>query len=299
MFTRFTPYTHIFLAIYYIVISQIFMTNSFFIYWIIIEVLILLFMGFRYTLFYNRYTQLILYFLFQTLGSFRIIVAYLFGLKYFLIFSIFFKLGIFPFYSWYINVLFRFPNPRILLASTWHKLPPLFIFYLVLDRSILSFVFIFITLTVIVSSVFMISIYNIRYLIIVSSIGNNAFLLLALIRERLRVFLFFYAVYYVAIRLILKTFRQIRTHNYSTTPSSRRDRMIILFVIFNIASLPPLPVFIGKFLVLFNCISIYSNHSIYLLIIVLINVIMIVSYVNITFKYMINVYTNSSQYFLY
>lgn len=299
MFTRFTPYTHIFIAIYYIVISQIFITNSFFIYWIIIEVLILLFMGFRYTLFYNRYTQLILYFLFQTLGSFRIIVAYLFSLKYFLLFSVFFKLGIFPFYSWYINVLYRFPNPRILLASTWHKLPPLFIFYLVLDRRILSFVFIFITLTVIVSSVFMMSIYNIRYLVIVSSIGNNAFLLLALIRERFRVFILFYVIYYIAIRLILKTFRQIRTHNYSANPSLGWDRFITFFVMFNIASLPPLPVFIGKFLVLFNCISIYTNHSIYLLLIVLINVMIIVSYVNITFKYIINVYTNSSQYFLY
>lgn len=299
MFTRFTPYTHIFLALYYIVIRQIIFTNSFFIYWIIIEVLILLFMGFRYTLFFNGYTQLILYFLFQTLGSFRIIVAYLFRIKYFLLFSIFLKLGIFPFYSWYINVLYRFPNPRILLASTWHKLPPVFIFYMIVDRRVLRFVFIFLTLTVLVSAVFIISIYDMRYLIIVSSIGNNSFLLLALITQRIYIFILFYGVYYMAISMIIKTFRQSSRHNYSYTPYSLSEKFAIFFIILNIASLPPLPIFIGKFIVLFNCISIYGNYSIYLLIIVLINVMIIVRYVNVTFKYLINVYTNRSQYFLY
>lgn len=299
MFSRFTPYTHLFLALYYITIRQIVYTNSFFIYWIIIEVLILLFIGFSYTIFSNSYTQLILYFLFQTLGSFRIIVAYLFNLKYFIIFSIFFKLGMFPFYSWYINVLYRFPNPRILLASTWHKLPPLFIFSIIYDRRILSYIFIFLTLTVLVRAVFIISIYDIRYLVIVSSIGNNSFLVLALIRDRWRIFILFYVVYYVGISLILKTFRQVNSHNYSRTPLFLIEKLGIFVIMLNIASLPPLPVFIGKFLVLFHCIPIYTDHSIYMLLIVLINVIIIVRYVNVRFKYLINIYTNSSQYFLY
>ncbi len=299
MFTRFTPYTHIFLALYYIVIRQITFTNSFFMYWIIIEVLILLFIGFSYTLFFNGYTQLILYFLFQTLGSFRIIVAYLFRIKYFILFSIFLKLGIFPFYSWYINVLYRFPNPRILLASTWHKLPPVFIFYIVLDRSVIRFVFIFLTLTVLVSAVFMMSIYDMRYLIIVSSIGNNSFLLLALITQRIYIFILFYVAYYIAMSMIMKTFRQSARHNYSHTPYSIFEKLSIFFIILNMASLPPLPIFLGKFMVLLNCVSIYRSHSIYLLIIVLINVMMMVRYVNVTFKYLINVYTNRSQYFLY
>jgi len=59
----------------------------------------LLFMGLSYTIFTHSFTQLILYFLIQTLASFSMLVFYTLDLSYLFYFSLFFKLGIFPFIS--------------------------------------------------------------------------------------------------------------------------------------------------------------------------------------------------------
>lgn len=59
----------------------------------------LLFMGLSYTIFAHRYTQLMLYFLMQTLASFGILVFYTLGSDYLLYSALFLKLGIFPFIS--------------------------------------------------------------------------------------------------------------------------------------------------------------------------------------------------------
>jgi len=63
------------------------------------EIVILLFIGVSYTIFIHRYTQLILYFLFQTVASFSVLVFYLFSYKYLLFVRLFLKLGMFPFFS--------------------------------------------------------------------------------------------------------------------------------------------------------------------------------------------------------
>lgn len=59
----------------------------------------LLFIGLSYTIFVHSYTQLILYFLIQTLASFGMLVFYTLDANYLLYFALFLKLGIFPFMS--------------------------------------------------------------------------------------------------------------------------------------------------------------------------------------------------------
>ena len=299
MLLFFTPYTYLFLSFYFLVIFNMFSINSFYIFWLFMEILILLFIGVAYTVFTHSYTQLMLYFLFQTIGSFSILVIYLFSFKTLLFFRLFFKLGIFPFFSWYINVLYRFPSSLLFLARTFHKLPPIYIFYLIIDIESLSLLLIVISLTVLVSSVYMLNIYDLRYLIIVSSIGNNSFLLLAVIRNSLLVFSIFYSIYVVTILLILSSFLNIISHSISYSVVFSSFSIILILLLLNLASFPPFPGFFTKFMVFFSCITQYRHLSYYFLSLIIVNVIIIVSYVNVIFKYLINVYGNTSNLVLY
>ena len=299
MFLFFTPYTYLFLSLYFIIIVSIFSISNFFIFWLFIEVLILLFIGVSYTLFTHSYTQLIIYFLFQTLGSFSILVIYLFSLKYLLYFSLFFKLGIFPFFSWYINVLYRFPSFMLFLASTFHKLPPIYIFYLIVEYSDIRFLILISVITVLVSSIFILYIYDLRYLLIVSSIGNNSFMLLAVLTNRIIVFTLFYITYTLTIFLLLTRFNNLTSHSYSYRIKYSIFGTYLLMLLLNLASFPPFPGFILKFLVFFRCISQYPVISPILLLLIVVNVIIIISYINVFFKYIVNIYRNSSNLILY
>ena len=130
------------------------------------------------------------YFLIQTIASFNILIFYIINNPYLLFISLFLKLGIFPFYSWYINVLFRFPSLIIILARSLHKLPSLYIFYIFIQLEHFNFLYPFIIITILVASVYILNTNDLRYLIIVSSIGNNAFLLLRCWLNSSRLYIF-------------------------------------------------------------------------------------------------------------
>jgi NADH:ubiquinone oxidoreductase subunit 2 (subunit N) len=291
MFVFFTPYTYLFLSLYFIVILFIVSINNFFMFWLLIEIVILLFIGVSYTVFIHSYTQLILYFLFQTLASFSILVFYIFSYKYLLFVGLFFKLGIFPFFSWYINVLYRFPSFILFLSSTLHKLPPIYIFYMILEYQYINYIMWFCILTVLISSVYMLYVKDLRYLIIVSSVGNNAFLLLAMLTNNIVIFILFYGVYILNTYLILHSFGNLRAHSMSYTSSYSVFILYLFVLLLNLGSFPPMPGFFTKFLVFFTCVSLYPDLYFYLLLVMLFNVIIIVTYILIFFKYIINVYT--------
>lgn len=181
MILIFTPYTYIFLLMYVFVLIYIFSTSNFYIFWLLIEILMLLFMGVSFTLFINSYRSLMLFFLVQTIASFSILVFYILSIPVAVLFSLFLKLGVFPFFSWYINVLYRFPNFIMILARTLHKLPPLYIFSLVYSNSFSTFVFSSLLFTMLFGSGLMLFTSDLRYLLILSSIVNNRFLILRVI----------------------------------------------------------------------------------------------------------------------
>lgn len=291
MFVFFTPYTYLFLSLYFIVILFIVSINNFFMFWLFIEIVILLFIGVSYTVFIHSYTQLILYFLFQTLASFSILVFYIFSYKYLLFVGLFFKLGIFPFFSWYINVLYRSPSFILFLSSTLHKLPPIYIFYMIMEYQYINYIMWFCILTVFISSVYMLYVKDLRYLIIVSSVGNNAFLLLAMLTNNIVIFILFYGVYTLNTYLILHSFGNLRAHSMSYTSSYSIFILYLFVLLLNLGSFPPMPGFFTKFFVFFTCVSLYPDLYFYLLLVMFFNVIIIVTYILIFFKYIINVYT--------
>jgi formate hydrogenlyase subunit 3/multisubunit Na+/H+ antiporter MnhD subunit len=249
MFIFFTPYTYLFLSLYFIILTFMFSINNFFIYWLFIEIVMLLFIGVSYTIFIHSYTQLMLYFLFQTLASFSVIVFYLLTYKYLLFIRLFLKLGMFPFFSWYINVLYRFPSFILFLSSTLHKLPPIYIFYMMFEYQYIAFILLFCVLTVIISSIYMLYVKDLRYLVIISSVGNNSFMLLAILSNSVLVFLLFYTVYMVNTYLILYRFGNLSSHTMSYKLSYSIFILALFLLLLNLGSFPPFPGFFSKFLV--------------------------------------------------
>ncbi len=76
MFVLFTPYTFLYLVVYMLLLGFLIFISSFYTFWILIEVLILVYIGVRYTVFTNSFTSLMVYFLFQRFASFRVFLFY-------------------------------------------------------------------------------------------------------------------------------------------------------------------------------------------------------------------------------
>ena len=297
MFLVFTPFRYFFLRAYLIVLSFLFSISHFYVFWLYIEVLILLFIGFSYTIFSNSYTQLMLYFLIQTLASFRILVFYILDYRSLFCMFLFLKLGMFPFFSWYVNVLYRFPSSLLLLRGTLHKLPPLLLLSIVVSSSNMSLLVATRLVTLIVGGFFILRVLDFRYLLVVSSIANNSFLILGIVSGSYRGFFIFYGLYFmtIAARLyVLDNFMKL----LSPQPTKGFIVIFITFLLLNIAALPPLPMFLAKFLLIYEFLLVHSSYVGIVVLVVLVNVSIVVSYCQLFIKLTTNSYSNLSIYFL-
>jgi len=297
MFLVFTPFRYFFLRVYLIVLSILFSISHFYVFWLYIEVLILLFIGFSYTIFSNSYTQLMLYFLIQTLASFRILVFYILDYRSLFCMFLFLKLGMFPFFSWYVNVLYRFPSSLLLLSGTLHKLPPLLLLAIVVSSSNISLLVVTRLVTLMVGGFFILRVLDFRYLLVVSSIANNSFLILGIVSGSYSRFFIFYALYFmtIAARLyVLDNFMKV----LPPQPTKRFLIIFITFLLLNMAALPPLPMFLAKFLLIYEFLLVHSSYIGIVVLVVLANVSIVVSYCQLFIKLITNSYSNSSIYFL-
>ena len=299
MFLAFTPFSYLFLLVYSFLIITLFTIRRFYLFWVYIEILMLLFIGLSYTLFTHSYTQLMLYFLIQTLASFSMLVFYTLDYSYMLYFSLFLKLGMFPFISWYLNVLYRFPNFILFLSSTLHKLPPLMLFWLVYSQEFVSFIIISVAISVLVGGYYILTILDLRYLIVVSSIANNGFLLLSLISGALASFTIFYTIYIFNMLLILGILGILVKPLVVVSRFKRFQVLLMILLLLNIASLPPLPIFLAKFIIIYDFFITNPTSSFWVILLLLANVAIIASYCQMFIKYITQTYANSRSYLLY
>jgi len=299
MFILFTPFSYLFLTVYLLVLFFILTLSNFYIFWLYIEVAMLLFMGLSYTIFAHRYTQLMLYFLMQTLASFGILVFYTLGSDYLLYSALFLKLGMFPFISWYLNVLYRFPTFTLLIRRTLHKLPPLFLFYIIYNSSYTNFLLVSVLLSLLVGGLYMLTVLDLRYLIVVSSMANNSFLLLGVMSGNLFRFSLFFTLYFFTMLFLLSTLKGLLKPLIYPFNIKYGITLFLVVILLNIAAFPPLPIFLAKFLILYDFLSLNSMSYPFLVIVVLANVTIMASYCQLFIKFVTQVYSNSSLHLLH
>jgi len=293
MFLFFTPYTFFFLTFYFIFLLFLFSCSNFVIFWVFIEFIILIFIGVSYTLFLNNFSSLILYFLLQTVSSFRILLFYLFPIP--LIFSMFvcIKLSIFPFHFWFINICYRFPNFVLFLVSSFHKIPVFLIFLLFQPSFRLSFLIVSSILTMLISGVIILSSVDFRAIIVSSSIGNNSWFLLSSF-SNFRTFIVFFFTYCFFLYLL---FRELSIFTKPLSFVFSKGDYTLLILITFIRGLPPFPIFFVKILILFSLI-VRSGINIYLLIFVVSSSLMLIGYIYSMAKYFLQSFSSQSLYIL-
>nr|QHN89963.1 NADH dehydrogenase subunit 2 [Brachionus calyciflorus] len=294
MFMMFSPYSFLFFSTYMLFMFSLFNITNFYYYWSVMELMMLLFMGLSYTLFVSSYSQLMVYFLIQTLSSFMLLVFYIYNLPSLLTMAFLMKLSMFPFFMWYINLIYKFPNFMLWLASTLHKLPPMLmikLFSLELNTNIL---WLSIVLTVLFSGVMMLMVLDLRLLLVLSSIGNNSWFLLSQM-VNMFVFLFFLVIYSFSLFFLLNSFKGMSKPSLVSSMSSN-PYALTLWVL-SISGMPPFPVFFGKMLVILSLLMTVDMNYFFMLFLVM-NSLMVMGYLQSVMKYFIYIYSSNIHYML-
>ena len=193
-----TPQSFIFFSIYVLFVFLMLCSDTFFIFWSLIEIRTLVFMGMSYSLFKNNFSQLLTFFIIQTISAFSVLVFYVIGWHLAFTISILLKLSMFPFHFWYLNLIPFFPNLVLFMSRTVFKIPSMLLllfFYTNLD---LTSLIISIVLTILVGAMSMIFRNDLRFLLIASSVANNSWFILSILARVIlfSLYIFFYSLFF-------------------------------------------------------------------------------------------------------
>lgn len=173
IFLNFTPYSFVFLLFYLLTLLSLLSISDFYIFWLLIEIIMLFFIGFCFSTFSLGFSCLIVYFLLQTVSSLSLFLFYSFSLPLLLTLFLTLKLSMFPFYFWFLSVVYFFSNFSFFLSASLHKLPSFLIVYLFFDSVSLVFLVVSSLASFLFSFGFMLSSRDLRFIILASSVGNN------------------------------------------------------------------------------------------------------------------------------
>lgn len=145
----------------------------------------------------------------------------------------------------------------------------------------------------------MLTVLDLRYLIVVSSMANNSFLLLGVMSGNLFRFSLFFTLYFFTMLFLLATLKGLLKPLIYPFNIKYGITLFLVIMLLNIAAFPPLPIFLAKFLILYDFLSINSLSYPFLVIVVLANVTMMASYCQLFIKFVTQVYSNSSLHLLH
>nr|AGI78552.1 NADH dehydrogenase subunit 2 [Brachionus koreanus] len=290
MFVMFTPYSFIFFSLYSVTFVLCLLIGNFYYYWMVMELIMLLFMGLSYTLFVSSYSQLMSYFLIQAISSFSILISFMHSYMFLFTVSLLLKLSMFPFYAWYINVIYRFPNFIFWLSGTLHKLPLLIMMFNFSLSLNMNLIWLSIVFTTLLSGFMMLMVVDLRMLLVLSSVGNNSWLLISQMTD-LFSFLTFFTVYSFSLLMLLFSFSGLSKFPSYTSVGS--DNYFLSMWVVSLSGMPPLPLFFSKMIVLFSFIGVHSMNYLFILFL-LSNSLMVMAYLQSIMKFFVYSFSTSS-----
>ena len=210
------------------------------------------------------------YFIIQRWASIIFLISfffcnYLFNRFYLLlIISIFIKLGISPFHTWFISILKTCSLFILIILSSIQKIIPLIILNNIYINYLLFYLSIIITIIFIIF--ILSSVINLNKLLAISSLGNILWLISRNILSLKLILLFIFIYIYLLLGIYIfyniyyyNLFIQINRINYF-------DKIIIVIVFISLGGMPPILGFLRKLLIL-KIIFIYENIFLFILII--------------------------------
>lgn len=286
-----TPHSFVFFLVYLLLIFIIFCVDRFFLFWSLIEIRTLVFMGISYSFFKNNFSHLLTFFIVQTISAFSILIFYVLGLESAFTLALFLKLSMFPFHFWYLGLISFFPNLIIFISSTFYKIPSMLIlynyFYIfnynMLRLSVLS--------TILVGALSMVYTNDLRFLLVRSSVSNNSWFVLSTM-SRFSFFLSYLFFYSLFLFFILNSIGSLSSGSLSKT--NFKSVLLTLFCLVSMAGIPPFPIFFIKILIIINLIYGFFSLNMYLFFVILFSVIMLLGYLKYCFRVLINLYGTQS-----
>lgn len=221
----------------------------------------------------------------QSISSFVVLVSYILSLNSVFTVALLLKMGIFPFFSWYLSSLIMFPNFPLFLSLTFQKLPILIILMFFNVLVVMDLFVIRTLLRIFVSSALILRANDLRTLLLSSSIGNRGWFILSSLSGDTVLFSFF--VFYRFFTFIVLSFLK----NFNS--SSFGTFFVIVFSLLSLSGFPPFPLFFTKIYIL---LSIFSDFSFFVFFILFLNSLLASGYV----VYLMRgyVYRYSNVYFL-
>lgn len=283
------PQTFIFSVLYFFLLLLLISISDFFVYWIVIELRTLVFMGISYTSFKNNFRRLLIFFIVQTVSAFRLLVFYLTGSTLGFTLSLLIKLAIFPYYFWYFALVSSFPNFILYFSMTLFKIPSILIlsaFFSLVNFSVLFFSSLS---TIAIGGLVIVFSNDLRFIIIGSSVANNSWFVLTQLYGTLLFFIFF-VLYSLFLYLVFSSFGVLVSSSSKNTQISGNSNLILRLVV--LSGLPPFPIFYVKmFVVLYIVDSL--NMSLFVMLAMLLNVLVLLGYMKYIFSYFMFFYSNS------
>jgi len=244
--------------------------NSRFFMWIRLEINILRFLPIISSGLNIELENSVKYFLIQRWASIIFLIRYFFcnflfnSFYLLLIISIFIKLGISPFHTWFISILKSCSLYILILLSTVQKIIPLIILNNVYIY--IGILYLCIFLTILFLLIMLPRVINLNKLLALSSLGNIIWLLSRNLLS-IKLILIFIVIYmYILVGIYIfynifyyRLFIQINRIIFS-------DKVIIVILFISLGGIPPLLGFLRKFLIL-KIVLVYENIFLFLIII--------------------------------
>ncbi len=93
-----TPHSFLFLLLYVLFLFLMMCVEGFYIFWAMLEIRTLVFIGMSFSLFKNNFSQLLTFFIIQTVSAFSLLLFYVTNSDFGFTLSLLLKLSIFPFH---------------------------------------------------------------------------------------------------------------------------------------------------------------------------------------------------------
>ena len=260
VFLNFTPYSFIFLFFYLLSLLSLFSVSDFYVFWLVIEIMMLFFMGFCFSTFSLGFSSLIVYFLLQTISSLSLFVFYSFSLSLFFTFFLLLKLSMFPFYFWFLSVVYFFSNFAMFLSSSLHKLPSFLVIFLFFEAVSIPVLVLASLASLVFSFGFMLSTSDFRFLLLSSSVGNNGWFFLSALCS-MELFIFYFLLYSFFLFLVISSFGAT---SLSLASHSGASLGVFIGFLVLLSGFPPLPLFFVKLFVVYYSSFFVATHYIFL-----------------------------------
>lgn len=289
-----SSYSFLFSCVYLVFIYFLLCVDRFFIFWSVIELRTLVFIGVCYSRFKNNFRSLLVFFIIQTISALILLLFFLADRTLGFTFSILLKLSIFPFYFWYIKLLVSFPNMILFFSRTLFKLPSVLIinyFFWLIDSSIMTYSSL---LTILLGAVTMLYTSELRIILIASSVVNNSWFFLSQ-SFRLTLFTAYFTVYSFFLLLIFCCQGDLIVFNSFRL---RYGNLLLILRLFTISGLPPFPLFYLKMLIIYN-ITFYFLFSQTVILLAILTVVSTLRYIKHLFSSLVMSFTSSLLFIYY